>query len=295
MTLSSMTGFARSDGHMKGMSWYWEVKSVNSRSLDVRCRLPQGLESLEGEVKELAQARFHRGSLQVNLELKREIESEIKVNETALNEVLALARALQQKHGLPPPTIEGLLAVRGVLETVEREDDENPLALRNKLLLQSLAEAFDVLLRNRRAEGAKLKKILCAHVERISELGEHARDCPARTAERIKARLEEQVERLLESGRSFDPDRLHQEALLLAARSDIQEELDRIFAHVGAARELLADGAGPVGRKLDFLAQEFHREANTLCAKSQDRSLSSIGLNLKGVIDQMREQVQNVE
>lgn len=295
MTLSSMTGFARSDGHMKGISWFWEVKSGNSRSLDVRCRLPQGLESLEGEIKELAQARFHRGSLQVNLDLKREVESEIKVNETALNEVLALARALQDKHGLPPPTIEGLLAVRGVLETVEREDDEQSLALRNSLLLQSLAEAFDILVRNRRAEGAKLKRILSAHIERISELGQHARDCPARTADRIKARLAEQVDRLLESGRSFDPDRLHQEALLLAARSDIQEELDRIFAHVGAARELLEDGAGPVGRKLDFLAQEFHREANTLCAKSQDRSLSSIGLNLKAVIDQMREQVQNVE
>ncbi|HEY7766314.1 MAG TPA: YicC/YloC family endoribonuclease [Aestuariivirgaceae bacterium] len=295
MTLSSMTGFARSDGHMKGMSWFWEVKSVNSRSLDVRCRLPQGLERLEAEIKELAQARFHRGSLQVNLELKREIESEIRVNETALNEVLALARSLQEKHGLPPPTIEGLLAVRGVLETVEREDDEESMALRNKLLLQSLADAFDVLVGNRRAEGAKLKGILSAQIERISELGEDARDCPARTADRIRVRLGEQIDRLLESGRSFDPDRLHQEALLIAARSDIQEELDRIFAHVGAARELVDNGAGPVGRKLDFLAQEFHREANTLCAKSQDKSLSSIGLNLKAVIDQMREQVQNVE
>jgi uncharacterized protein (TIGR00255 family) len=295
MTLSSMTGFARSDGHMKGMSWFWEVKSVNSRSLDVRCRLPQGLEPLEAEIKELAQARFHRGSLQVNLELKREIESEIRVNETALNEVLALARSLQEKHGLPPPTIEGLLAVRGVLETVEREDDEESMALRNKLLLQSLADAFDVLVGNRRAEGAKLKGILSAQIERISELGEDARDCPARTADRIRVRLGEQIDRLLESGRSFDPDRLHQEALLIAARSDIQEELDRIFAHVGAARELVDNGAGPVGRKLDFLAQEFHREANTLCAKSQDKSLSSIGLNLKAVIDQMREQVQNVE
>jgi uncharacterized protein (TIGR00255 family) len=295
MTLSSMTGFARSDGHMKGMSWFWEVKSVNSRSLDVRCRLPQGLERLEAEIKELAQARFHRGSLQVNLELKREIESEIRVNETALNEVLALARSLQEKHGLPPPTIEGLLAVRGVLETVEREDDEESMALRNKLLLQSLADAFDVLVGNRRAEGAKLKGILSAQIERISELGEDARDCPARTADRIRVRLGEQIDRLLVSGRSFDPDRLHQEALLIAARSDIQEELDRIFAHVGAARELVDNGAGPVGRKLDFLAQEFHREANTLCAKSQDKSLSSIGLNLKAVIDQMREQVQNVE
>ena len=295
MTLSSMTGFARKDGHAQGLSWYWEVKSVNSRSLDLRCRLPQGLELLEPQIKDLAQARFHRGSLHVNLELKRDLESEIKVNEAALEEVLALARALQKKHNLPPPTVEGLLSIRGVIETVEREDDAQAASARNALLLKTLAEAFDVLLAARRAEGAKLRKLLALQIDTIDELTRRARDCPARSSDSIKARLAEQIDRLLDMGRSFDPDRLYQEALLLAARSDIQEELDRIFAHVGAAQDLLKDGAGPVGRKLDFLAQEFNREANTLCAKSQDKSLSGIGLSLKSVIDQMREQVQNVE
>src|SRR5687768_2586376 len=153
MTLSSMTGFARRDGHARGLSWFWEVKSGNSRSLDLRCRLPQGLESLEAQIRDLAQSRFHRGSLQVSLELKRDVQSEIKVNEVALEEVLALARALQNKHNLPPPTVEGLLSIRGVLETVEREDDEEQASVRNALLLATLSETFDVLLAARRAEG----------------------------------------------------------------------------------------------------------------------------------------------
>jgi uncharacterized protein (TIGR00255 family) len=295
MTLSSMTGFARSDGHAKGLSWYWEVRSVNSRSLDIRCRLPQGLEALEFDIKTLAQAKFHRGSLQVNLELKRDLESQIRVNEAALNQVLALAKSLQTTHKLPPPSIEGLLSIRGVVEIVEPHSDEKAAADRNRLLLRALDEALETLVKNRRAEGAKLRKILHDQVQRIATLAEAARDCPGRSPETIKARLKEQLDRLLDTGRSFDPDRLYQEALLLAAKIDVQEELDRIFAHVGASLDLLTDDAGPVGRKLDFLAQEFHREANTLCAKSQDKGLSSIGLALKAVIDQMREQVQNIE
>jgi uncharacterized protein (TIGR00255 family) len=295
MTLSSMTGFARSDGHAKGLSWYWEVKSVNSRSLDVRCRLPQGLEDLEADIKTLAQTKFRRGNLQVSLELKRELESEISVNEAALNQVLALAKSLQKKHKLPPPSIEGLLSIHGVLETVEPRRDEKSTADRNQLFLHDLDQTFEILAKNRRAEGAKLRKILRGHIKRIRALAEAARDCPGRSPVTIKARLKEQIDRLLDASRSFDPDRLHQEAVLLAAKSDIQEELDRIFAHVGASLELLKDNAGPVGRKLDFLAQEFHREANTLCAKSQDKALSGIGLALKAVIDQMREQVQNIE
>jgi uncharacterized protein (TIGR00255 family) len=295
MTLSSMTGFARRDGHARGMNWYWEVKSVNGRSLDIRCRLPQGLDSLEGDIKALAQSKFHRGSLQVNLELKRDAESEIRVNQAALKDVLALARSLQKSHKLPPPTIEGLLSIRGVLETVESQFDEKAAAARNRQLLRSLEEAFEVLAKMRRAEGAKLRRLVLSHVERINALTIAARDSPARTADHVRARLGEQLDRLLDTGRSLDADRLYQEALLLAAKSDIQEELDRIFAHVAAALDLLQDDAGPVGRKLDFLAQEFQREANTLCAKSQDRALSSIGLALKAVIDQMREQVQNIE
>ena len=296
MTLSSMTGFARRDGRAKGLSWYWEVKSVNGRSLDIRCRLPQGLETLEADIKNLAQSRFHRGSLHVNLELKRDLESQIRVNDAALNEVLVLAKSLQKKHKLPPPTIEGLLSIRGVLESVEPQLDGKAAAGRNALLLGDLDAAFEILAKNRRAEGAKLRKVLLGHIERIRELAEAARDTPGRLGRKHQgAPGANSSTGCSISGRSLDPDRLHQEALLLAARSDVQEELDRIFAHVTAAPDLLKDDAGPVGRKLDFLAQEFHREANTLCAKSQDRALSAIGLALKAVIDQMREQVQNIE
>jgi uncharacterized protein (TIGR00255 family) len=295
MTVSSMTGFARTDGHAKGLSWYWEVKSVNSRSLDVRARLPQGLEGLEGEIKSLAQERFNRGSLQVSLELKSEFVSRIRVNEDVLSEVLALAKSLQKKHKLPPPSIEGLLSLRGVLETIEPSTDEKTAGARRRLLLSSLKEAFEILAESRRAEGERLHALLLSQIQRIRQLADAARDSPSRSPDNIRARLREQIERLLTAGNSFDADRLHQEALLMAARSDIQEELDRIFAHVAAALELLSVEAGAVGRKLDFLAQEFHREANTLCAKSQDKTMSAIGLSLKATIDQMREQVQNIE
>jgi uncharacterized protein (TIGR00255 family) len=290
-----MTGFARTDGHAKGLSWYWEVKSVNSRSLDVRVRLPPGLEGLEGEIKSLAQTRFNRGSLQVVLELKSEFESRMRVNEAALSEVLALAKSLQKKHKLPPPSIEGLLSLRGVLETVEPSTNEKTAGVRRRLLLGSLAEAFGILAESRRSEGERLRVLLLNQIQRIGQLAAEARDSPSRSPENVRARLRDQIERLLTAGGSFDPDRLHQEALLIAARSDIQEELDRLFAHVAAALELLTVEQGAVGRKLDFLAQEFHREANTLCAKSQDKMISSIGLALKATIDQMREQVQNIE
>ena len=295
MTLSSMTGFARADGHAAGLSWHWEVKSVNGKSLDIRFRLPPGLEGLEIEARALAQSRFHRGSLQVNLDARRESLADIRVNEAALNRLLKLAKAIQKKHKLPPPSVEGLLALRGILEEIEEPASDDSLNARNRLLLNTLAQAFDSLLATRRQEGEKLRAIVLSQIDYLAALAEEARDSPERSPERIKARLQLQLDRILDSGRSFDPDRLHQEALLLATRGDIQEELDRIFAHVSASRQLLKDGPGPVGRKLDFLAQEFHREANTLCAKSQAQALSAIGLALKGVIDQMREQVQNIE
>jgi uncharacterized protein (TIGR00255 family) len=295
MTLSSMTGFARADGHAVGLSWHWEVKSVNGKSLDIRFRLPQGLEALEIEARALAQSRFHRGNLQVSLDVRRASLSDIRINEAALNRLLKLAKAVQKKHKFRPPSIEGLLALPGVLEESEDQASEDTVAARNRLLLATLAQAFDHLVATRRHEGEKLRAVVLAQIECLASLAEEARDSPERSPERIKARLQLQLDRLLDLGRSFDADRLHQEALLLATRGDIQEELDRIFAHVSASRQLLKDGSGPVGRKLDFLAQEFHREANTLCAKSQVQALSAIGLALKGIIDQMREQVQNIE
>ena len=295
MTLSSMTGFARADGHAAGLSWHWEIKSVNGKSLDIRLRLPTGLEALEIEARALAQSRFHRGSLQVNLVVSRESASDIRIKEAALNSLVKLAKFVQKKHKLRPPSVEGLLALPGVLEQSEEPASEDNVAARNRLLLNTLAEAYDHLLTTRRQEGEKLRAVLLAQIDSLAALAAEARDSPERSPERIKARLQLQLDRLLDSGRSLDPDRLHQEALLLATRSDIQEELDRISAHVSASRQLLKDGPGPVGRKLDFLAQEFNREANTLCAKSQVQALSAIGLALKAIIDQMREQVQNIE
>jgi uncharacterized protein (TIGR00255 family) len=295
MTLSSMTGFARADGHSSGLSWHWEVKSVNGKSLDIRFRLPQGLEALEIEARALAQSRFHRGNLQVSLDVRRESLSDIRINEAALSRLLKLAKAVQKKHKLRPPSVEGLLALPGILEESEDQASEDIVAARSRLLLATLAEAFDRLVATRRQEGEKLRAVVLAQLDSLAVLAEEARDSPERSPERIKVRLQLQLDRLLDSGRIFDADRLHQEALLLATRGDIQEELDRIFAHVSASRQLLKNGSGPVGRRLDFLAQEFHREANTLCAKSQAPALSAVGLALKGIIDQMREQVQNIE
>ena len=295
MTLSSMTGFARTEGQAGGLRWTWEATSVNSTGLDIRSRLPPGLETLEPEVRALAQAKFSRGSVQINLEIERETGAEtVRVNEAALERILAVAKAVRKKHRLPAPTVEGLLALRGVLEIGAEEVDAKDAAARKSGMLKSLAKAFDSLSESRRGEGRKLRPVLEAQIERIEQLTRAARDSPARSPDLVKARLKELVARLLETGNSFDPDRLHQEAVLLATRSDIQEEIDRLTAHAEAARDLLSEAA-PVGRKLDFLAQEFNREANTLCSKAQDKTLTEIGLNLKAVIDQMREQVQNIE
>ena len=295
MTLSSMTGFARVEGRAKGTRWAWEAKSVNGKGLDVRCRLPQGHEAIEPEVRALAQTKFSRGSIVVNLEVEREDGAEsVRVNETTLNRILVLAKEIRKKHRLPAPSVEGLLALRGVLEVASEEEDAKVAASRKDAMLKSLAQAFDSLSQSRRSEGRKLRPVLESQIERIEQLTRAARDSPARSPDLVKARLKEQVARLLETGNSFDPDRLHQEAVLIATRSDIQEEIDRLTAHAESARDLLSNSE-PVGRKFDFLAQEFNREANTLCSKAQDKTLTEIGLNLKAVIDQLREQVQNIE
>ena len=295
MTLSSMTGFARTEGHLRDLSWAWEVKSVNGRTLEIRCRLPPGLESLDPQVRAAAQANFRRGSLYINLEMRRVAGAEtITVNEATLARLVAISGELRRKHRLAASSPEGLLALRGVLEMTQPEDDSKAATARNQALFADLDMAFADLVRMRRAEGEKLRAVVLAHLDRIEALATAAKKSPARAPELIRKRLIEQVERLLETGASLERNRLHQEAVLLASRSDIEEELDRIFAHVSAARGLL-EGLEPAGRKFDFLAQEFNREANTLCSKAIDHSLTEIGLELKTVIDQMREQVQNLE
>jgi uncharacterized protein (TIGR00255 family) len=236
-----------------------------------------------------------RGNLQVTLTCDHGASHQrLVVNEEALEQALALAERLWQRLGGDPPRAENLLALRGVLDVAAPEDNEEAVALRETAMLRGLDEALASLAASRRSEGVRLATIIAAQIDRIEILTQEAHDCPARSVEAIRARLAEQVSRLVEANSSFDRDRLHQEAVLLATRADIQEEIDRLFAHIEAARKLLAS-AQPVGRQLDFLAQEFNREANTLCSKAPDRTLTAIGLELKTVIDQLREQVQNIE
>jgi len=295
MPLSSMTGFARSASTLGGLHWQWEVKSVNGKALDVRCRMPQGFEGLEVALRTAAAKHLKRGNLQVNLMVSGLAAGEtVTVNREALDRVVAAAQALHEQIGGEPPRADALLAMRGVLEIAQPEIDEAEIERRNQAMAASFEEAIVALDAARRAEGARLATILASQIGGIEDLSRAARDCPARSPEAIRARLAEQVSRLMETGASFDRDRLHQEAVLVANRADIQEELDRLFSHVAAARALLAS-PDAIGRKFDFLAQEFNREANTLCSKAIDMTLTQIGLELKSVIDQLREQVQNIE
>jgi len=295
MTLKSMTGFARTDGVHDDTTWFWEVRSVNGRSLDLRLRLPSGYEGLEPAARALCQNRLARGNCTVSLGVKRDIgQMEIRLNEAALAEALAVAKEAKSLTGLKPARLDTLLGMRGVVETAEPEESEEKQAALADALLAGLGEALDELVRARAAEGERLQQAIETQLAAIQSLVGQAADMAARQPEALMARLKEQIGRLSEAGSTLDPDRLHQEAMLLAAKADIQEEIDRLKAHVGAARDLIGSGQ-PVGRKLDFLSQEFNREANTICSKASDVEISRTGLELKSVIDQLREQVQNIE
>lgn len=295
MGLKSMTGFARTDGVHGDTSWFWEIRSVNGRSLDLRLRLPSGLERLETPVRAKCQERLARGNCTVTLGIKRETgQMEIRLNETALNQALAVAKRAKALTDLKPARLDTLLAMRGVVETAEPEESEEEQAALTHALLAGLAAALDQLVAARTAEGERLQEVIESQLSTIGDLVSQAAAAVKRQPALLSARLREQIARLGEAGAALDPERLHQEALLLAAKADIQEELDRLRAHVSAANELIASGQ-PVGRKLEFLAQEFNREANTTCSKASDIELSRIGLDLKSVIDQLREQVANIE
>lgn len=296
MTIKSMTGFARAEGAHDDATWHWEVRSVNGRGLDLRLRLPSGLEHLEPRVREAVGRHIARGSINLTLASERSASNaEIKLNEHALAQIMQVAGRIRALTDAAPPRIDGLISIKGVLDIIEPEDDPDRVTARADAMLRSLDESLRALVGARAAEGARLAAALDAHLAEIERLVAVVRASPARTPEAIAARLQEQVRRLLDAGNgAFDPARLHQEAVLLATRADVEEELQRLTSHIGAARELLAaDGA--VGRKFDFLAQEFNREANTLCSKANDLEITRAGLALKTVIDQLREQVQNIE
>lgn len=294
MGLLSMTGFARVDGSTAGQRWTWELRSVNGKGLDLRLRLPPGLDRLEIPSRDKLAKRLTRGSVQAGLSVAREAGATLKVNEDVLAAVLGIMERVAGRIPTSPPTLDGILNIRGVLETADAEESEESRKALDAAVLAGLDGALDGLVDARAREGEAVGRVLLGHVAEIERLARAAEDCPARRPDAIKARLAEQVRELMDAVPALDPQRLHQEAVLIATRADIREELDRLYAHVAQARALVADG-GPIGRKLDFLAQEFNRETNTLCSKSNDRELTAIGLDLKAVVDQLREQIQNIE
>jgi len=295
MSLSSMTGFARADGECETARWHWEMRSVNGKGLDVRFRLPQGFEGIEPKLREEMGRHLKRGNVQAALTLDRSrTGSTVRVNEQALAAVVDAMRKLGERIEVMPPRPEGVLALKGVLETADVEDDNSDQEEMEKRLIDSFGEAAARLARARDEEGAKLQSILEEQVNAIERLTKEAAASPAASVEALRARLKTQVDELLGASPSLSEDRLAQEAALLATKADVREEIDRLIAHVAQARELFAS-SDPAGRRLDFLTQEFNREANTLCSKAADVALTRIGLELKAVIDQLREQIQNVE
>ena len=293
--LASMTGYARAAGALPGVGFTVEIKSVNGRGLDLRLRLAAGFDVLEAEIRRVIGKSITRGSLTVSLTVDREGEGgRVVVNHQALEAVLEGFRWLESRLDADKPRLDGILALRGVLEqheTALSADDEEALSA---AILTAVAEAVAGLAAARREEGARIAAILSERIDEIAALTKAAEIHPGRSRDAILARLRQQVADLSEASPTLSDERLAQEAVLLATKADIREELDRLGAHIAAARQLLASG-GPVGRKLDFLSQEFNREANTLCSKSNAVELTAIGLDLKAVIDQFREQVQNLE
>jgi uncharacterized protein (TIGR00255 family) len=296
MIISSMTGFARVDGNADGLAWTWEARSVNGRGLDVRLRLPPGYEALEVPVREAVAKRFSRGNVAITLNLeKQQLNGTLRLNEAVLLDVLKAADRVAELSGATKPDAAQLLMIKGVLEAADQiPETAEARAAREKAILTSLDCTLEKLGEARRAEGMRLQEIIADQIVQIERLASDVKSSPSRSPEAITARLKDAIGRLFDATAPLDVERLHQEAMLLATRADVEEELQRLSAHVSGARDILAE-PGAVGRKLEFLAQEFNREANTLCSKANAVDITRLGLQLKTVIDQFREQVQNVE
>lgn len=295
MALQSMTGFARREGTSGRWRWAWELRSVNGKGLDLRLRLPPGLERMETDVRRITGELFSRGNMQANLSVSAaENRFETVLNQDALANVLAMRDQLAGVIDPAPLTLDTLLSIRGLVEFRETEDSEEEIAARDADVTKGLLAALADLTLMREQEGAALSRVLLNHVSTIEDLTHAIERDPSRTPQEISARIKAQVALLMDGAGALDRDRLHAEAALLATKADLREEIDRLKAHVAAARDLLGRG-GPVGRKLDFLAQEFNRESNTICSKSNASAVTAAGIELKVVIDQFREQVQNLE
>jgi len=293
MAVFSMTGFARVDGEAEGISWAWELKSVNGRSLDLRLRLPPGYDGLEAALRGELGGRLRRGSISANLTVNRVAPPTIRVNREMLGRVLTLIDELAAEVEAAPPRLDGLIGLRGIIETVEDEPDE-VIEARRTALVAAWRIALDRLVSARAEEGARLDTVLSGQLAELAELVASASACAAAQPGALRARLQQSLAALGDLVPGMPQDRVAQELALLVSRGDIREELDRLRAHIAQAGDLLAKGEG-VGRQLDFLCQELNREANTLCSKSADIELTRVGLALKVAVEQFREQVQNLE
>lgn len=297
IAVTSMTGFARAEGRVEGrpsFAFAWEAKSVNGKNLEVRLRVPPGFDSIEPSARQAANESFARGSINLALNVVTEIgANQLSIDEAVLDQLIALAAKRGDAIGVAPASLDGLMAMAQGRPAQEMPDAA-ALAARDATLLAALKRALAGLATARRQEGAKLAAVIGSHIDTIAALCAEARALAATQPEALKARLMQQIQEIAGAVPALSPERMAQEAVLLAVKTDIREELDRLAAHVGQARELLSKGE-PCGRRLDFLSQEFNREANTLCSKSADVALTRIGLALKTTIDQFREQIQNIE
>ncbi|MFZ3234011.1 MAG: YicC/YloC family endoribonuclease [Stellaceae bacterium] len=295
MGLASMTGFAAAQGEAFGISWVWEVKSVNGRSLDLRLRLGSGFDTLEQELREAVSGRFRRGNISASLAVTRTASPVLRVNREVLAQLVALIDELTGEIEAAPPRLDGLLALRGVVETVEDEDDDEVIEARRAAIMSSWTGVLDLLAAARAVEGARIHQLLRSQLDEMAGLVAAAANGAAAQPAAIRERLLAVLATLTGPGAAAMPEeRVAQEVALLAARADIREEIERLRAHIEQAADLLDEGEA-VGRRLDFLCQELNREANTLCSKSADIELTRTGLALKAVIEQFREQVQNIE
>ncbi len=293
MSITSMTGFARESFEAGPWRIVWELKTVNGKGLDLRLRLPPPFDALQEDARRILGDVLKRGTCFATMTAVREgPTASVKVNTALLEAVVAALEPYDGRTGMRAASLDAVLGIRGVVEVVEAGDVLDEAV--SSAVLDGLRATAASLRRTRAEEGRALAGFLESRLAAFSRLADAADACPARKPEAIRARLAEQIKLLTDAGPGLDPQRLHQEAVLMAAKADIREEIDRIRAHVEAVRGLLAEG-GAIGRRLDFIAQEFSREANTLCAKSNDVSLTAIGLDLKTEVEQFREQVQNVE
>jgi uncharacterized protein (TIGR00255 family) len=294
MALSGMTGFGRADGAHEAWTWTVEARSVNGRSLEARFRGPSGFDTLERAARDAAQSRFQRGQITIGLQAKKaETTGQVRINTDQLDRYLAVATGYAEAGHVATPTIEGLMALRGVIETADDDDDPDVRAEVEAAMVSSIERALDGLKAARIEEGRALTPALTALVDKIEALVAEAVIEAAGQVGAVKDRFERRMTELV-SDRSDIAERIVQEAALLAAKADVQEELDRLTSHVDGARDLIGSDQA-AGRRLDFLTQEFMREANTLCSKSATTALTKVGLELKATIEQLREQVQNVE